>query len=111
MAPKSAKAAPKSAAAPAAAPAVAAHRVRCVASRLGYYGLRRIRPGQHVVITLQDGQSLPSWVEPITTASRTAPAPPDEAADASPPDSDQASAPGDLGPDATNGRAADASVI
>lgn len=39
--------------------------VKAVATRTGYYGLRRIREGQTFDLTLYEGQEMPSWAEPV----------------------------------------------
>lgn len=37
-------------------------KVRVVATRLGFYGLKRRRAGQMFDMVLQEGETLPTWV-------------------------------------------------
>ena len=58
--------------------------VNVVATRTGFYDLRRIREGQEFAIRLREGEALPSWVQPVgregaapaRTAGNQAPPPP-----------------------------------
>lgn len=55
-----------------------ARTVEVVATKLGYYGLRRVREGQRFSLKLEDGQALPTWVVPADSkqAAPQAAAPP-----------------------------------
>lgn len=66
--------------------------VAVVATRMGYYGLRRIRDGQEFQLKLASGEKLPSWVKlpdlPAAQAGPSAPPPeldPNDGGDKEPP--------------------------
>lgn len=60
------------------APKEAVRTVQCTATRMGYYGTRRIREGQAVTITLRGDETLPTWVTPVAAKAVAAPAPEQE---------------------------------
>lgn len=66
-----------------AAPKEAVRTVSCTATRMGYYGLKRIREGQPVTITLRGDQKLPSWVKPVAAQAAPAQPTPDGGAESS----------------------------